>query len=82
MVSQNHRGPRFITNPPIALREPLHFDRSDPSPVELAVLRALGVERLEFRPTRERERVVPERVLRQQRMAAQERARLAAAGRA
>jgi hypothetical protein len=80
-VSQNHRGPRFITNPPIALREPMRFDRPDPSPVELAVLNALGVERLEFRPTRERERVVPERVLRQQRMAAEERARLAAAAR-
>jgi hypothetical protein len=80
-ASQNHRGPRFITNPPIALREPMRFDRPDPSPVELAVLHALGVERLEFRPARERERVVPERMVRQQRMAAQERARLAAAAR-
>jgi hypothetical protein len=78
-VSQNHRGPRFITNPPIALREPMRFDRSDPSPVELAVLHALGVERFDYRPTGARERVVPERVLRQQRMAAEERARLAAA---
>jgi hypothetical protein len=83
-VSQNHRGPRFITNPPIALREPMRFDRHNPadhSPVERAVLRALGVERLEFRPTGEREGVVPERVLRQQRMADEERARLAAASR-
>jgi hypothetical protein len=83
-VSQNHRGPRFITNPPIALREPMRFDRDDPaehSLVERAVLRALGVERLAFHPTRERERVVPERVLIQQRMAEDERARLAAAER-
>jgi len=45
------------------------------------VLRALGVERLAFRPTRERENVVPERVLIEQRMAEDERARLAAAER-
>jgi hypothetical protein len=83
-VSQNHRGPRFITNPPIALRAPMRFDRDDPaehSPVERAVLRALGVERFAFRPTREREQVVPERVLLQQRMAAEEQVRLAAAER-
>jgi hypothetical protein len=81
-VSQNHRGPRFITNPPIALREPMRFDRADPaehSIVERAVLRALGADRFEFRPAGERERVVPERVLRQQRMAEEERERLAAA---
>ena len=48
-VSQNHRGTaRFITNPPITLREPM------------------------------RQRVVPERVLRQQRMSEEEQARLAA----
>jgi hypothetical protein len=84
-VSQNHRGPRFITNPPIALREPMRFDRPDPadrSPVEQAVLRGLGVDRLDFRATGEREQVVPERVLRQRRMAEQEQARLAAADRA
>jgi hypothetical protein len=82
-VSQNHRGTaRFITNPPIALREPMDFDRDDPaerSPVERAVLRALGVERLAFRPTAPREDVVPERVRRQARMREQEQARLAAA---
>jgi hypothetical protein len=86
-VSQNHRGTaRFITNPPITLREPMRFDRSDPaeqSPVERAVLRALGVERLRFAATGPRERVVPERELRQRRMREEERARLAdaAAGR-
>jgi hypothetical protein len=83
-VSQNHRGPRFITNPPITLREPMRFDRADPaehSLVERAVLRALGVQRYDFRPAGEREQVVPERVLRQRRMAEEERARLTAASR-
>jgi hypothetical protein len=82
-VSQNHLGTaRIITNPPIALKEPMRFDRPDPtdhSPVERAVLRALGVERLDYRPTGARETIVPERVLRQRRMLEEERARLAAA---
>jgi hypothetical protein len=82
-VSQNHRGTaRFITNPPIALRQPMDFDRPDPedqSPVERAVLRALGVERLDYEPTAAREDVVPERVLRQERMREEEQARLAEA---
>jgi len=81
--SQNHRGTaRFITNPPIALREPMRFDRDDPaehSPVERAILRALGVERLDYRPAAPREDVVPERVLRQGRMREEEEARLAEA---
>jgi hypothetical protein len=81
--SQNHRGKaRFITNPPIALREPMRFDRVDPaehSPVERAVLRALGVERLDYRPAAPREDVVPERVRRQERMREEEEARLAEA---
>jgi hypothetical protein len=82
-VSQNHRGTaRFITNPPITLTEPMRFDRDDPaehSPVERAVLRALGVERLDYRPAAPREDVVPERVRRQERMREQEEARLAEA---
>jgi hypothetical protein len=82
-ASQNHRGTaRFITNPPIALREPMQFDRPDAdehSPVERAVLRALGVERLDYQPAAARENVVPERVLRQERMAEEEQARLAEA---
>jgi hypothetical protein len=68
-VSQNHRTPRFITNPPIELEAPMDFNREDPadfSVVERAVLRALGLDRLDYRPTGERERVVPERVLREQ----------------
>ena len=65
-TSQNVlRAQRLITNPPISLREPMDFDRPDPadsSPVERAVLRGLGVDRLDFRPTAPREAVVPERL--------------------
>jgi len=50
--SQNPSGTaRFITNPPVALREPMNFNRENPadfSPVERAVLHALGVERLDY----------------------------------
>jgi ectoine hydroxylase-related dioxygenase (phytanoyl-CoA dioxygenase family) len=56
--SQNHSGKaRFITNPPVALKEPMRFDRENPedfSPVELAVLKALGVERLDYQIEGER----------------------------
>ena len=82
-ASQNVLGiPRFITNPPAHLREPMDFNRGDPadfSPVEQAVLRGLGVERYDFQPTAPREKIVPERVRRQQRMLEEEKARLAAA---
>jgi hypothetical protein len=74
------RRPRLITNPPVHLAEPMRFDRPDPndfSLIERAVLRGLGVDRYEFRPTAPREAVVPERVRRQARMKAEERARLA-----
>ncbi len=84
-VSQNVRGTaRLITNPPIALREPMRFDRDDPaefSPVERAVLRGLGVDRYRFELRGERENVVPDRVRRQQQRQLEEEARLAAAGR-
>jgi hypothetical protein len=73
------RRPRFITNPPVHLAEPMRFDRPDPadhSLIERAVLRGLGVDRCEFRPAAGREEVVPERVSRQARMKAEEQARL------
>lgn len=83
-VSQNHLGvARFITNPPIALKEPMNFNRENPaefSLVERAVLDGLGVEGLDFQPTAPRERVVPERVRRQEKMRQEEQARLANAG--
>jgi hypothetical protein len=56
---------RLITNPPVHLKEPMDFNRENPedfSPVELAVLRGLGVDRYDFQPTAPRERIVPERV--------------------
>ena len=72
--------PRFITNPPVKLKEPMNFNRDNPadfSPVEQAILNALDVERLDFKPTAEREAVVPERVRRQAKMLEEEKARLA-----
>jgi hypothetical protein len=78
--SRNHlRRPRFITNPPLTLAQPMRFDRPDPSPVERAVLRALGVDSYPFAATTPREEIVPERVARQQAMKADEDRRLAAA---
>jgi hypothetical protein len=75
---------RFIVNPPVKLREPACFARerpSDYSPVERAVLRALGVERHEFAPSRPREAVVPERLARE-RAIWEERARAVGGARA
>jgi hypothetical protein len=64
-TSQNMKCiPRFLTNPPIKLKEPMQFNRENPddfSPVELAILRALGVERLDFKPTAPREQVISKR---------------------
>lgn len=78
--SANHSGkPRFLTNPPLALKRPMKFHRrsGDPySPVEQAVLRGLGLEALEFTPTAPRERVTPARARNQRRMLREERARL------
>ncbi|MEZ0326692.1 MAG: phytanoyl-CoA dioxygenase family protein [Fimbriimonas sp.] len=81
-ASQNPlKAIRIITNPPVHLNEPMRFDReqlADHSPVEQAVLRALGVERYAFRPAADRERIVPERVKRQERLRQEELARAAA----
>ena len=81
--SQNHSGKaRFITNPPLSLKEPMQFDRADPadfSPVERAVLLGLGVDRLDFQPAAPRERIVSEGMKRKQKMLEEEQARLAAA---
>ena len=82
-ASNNPSGrARFITNPPISLKEPMNFNRADPadfSPVERGVLRGLGVERLDFQITGQRERIVPERVKRQQKMLEEQKERLATA---
>jgi len=63
----NLRIPRVITNPPVSLREPFDFKRSNPedySPVELKTIKALGSTPeagYEFAPTAPRQRIVPER---------------------
>ena len=79
-ASRNPSGrARFITNPAVALTAPMDFNRADPadySLVERAILRALDVERLDFRPTAPRERVVPEREARQARMLTEQKQRL------
>lgn len=79
-ASQNPSGrARFITNPPVALKKPMNFNRNNPddfSPVELAVLRGVGKERLDFKPTAPRERLVPERVKRQKKMLEEQKKRL------
>ena len=80
--SQNHSGrARFITNPPVSLKEPMQFDRADPaefSPVERAILQGLGVDRLDFHPTSPRERIVSEGMKRKQKMLEEEQARVSA----
>ena len=80
-ASQNLSGrARFITNPPVALKEPMNFNRDAPddfSPVELAVLRGLREDRLDFKPIGPRERLVPERVKRQKAMLEEQKKRLA-----
>ena len=57
--SPNHSGRvRFITNPPVILKEPLNLNREnkeDFSLLELATLHALGLERLNFKPMHPRE---------------------------
>ena len=76
------RVPRYITNPPVHLIEPMRFDRPDGdfSLVERAVLRGLGVDRYEFAAQGPRERLVPERVAIQESMKRAELERLSAAG--
>jgi hypothetical protein len=53
--SQNHSGrPRFMSNPPVILKEHMNLNRGDAagfSLLERTTLHALGVDRLDFRPT-------------------------------
>ena len=57
--SQNVLGvPRFMTNPPVVLKEPMNLNRErleDFSLLERATLHYLGLERLDFQPTAPRE---------------------------
>ncbi|EPQ51052.1 hypothetical protein GLOTRDRAFT_141198 [Gloeophyllum trabeum ATCC 11539] len=81
-ASKNYlRIPRVITNPPVGLKEPFNFNREDPdefSLVEKKTLKALGVERLDFKPTTERRRIVPKRMLLANKMLEDEKKRLEA----
>lgn len=73
--SPNHSGiARFITNPPVHYREPMRFDRprAEQSPVEQAIMRHLGVERLDYRITGKRELLDPRLVHEQGRKEAEE----------
>ena len=72
--------PRLITNPCVSFKEPMQFDRpneKDFSPVELAILRALGKKSYSFKPTTERCKLVPERIERFRKLKEEELARLA-----
>jgi len=56
------RNERFITNPEISLNAPQNFNRENPddfSLLELKTLRELGLDRLDFKITRERKRFYP-----------------------
>ncbi|PPQ75467.1 hypothetical protein CVT24_013318 [Panaeolus cyanescens] len=81
-ASKNYlRIPRVITNPPVSLKEPFNFNRENPeeySLVEKKTLKALGVDRFPFTPATERRRIVPARVLAQQKMMEDEKRRLEA----
>lgn len=54
------RVPRFMSNPPVVLKEPMNFNRANPedfSLLEKATLHYLGLERLNFQPTHARDAV-------------------------
>lgn len=73
--------PRFITNPPVAFKEPMNFNREnsdDFSLVEKVVLNAFGVERLDYQITGERERYYTEFRRTRERMLEEQKERLAA----
>ena len=57
--SNNHsQNVRFMTNPPVVLKEPMNLNRDDPddfSLIERATLHGLGKDRYDFRPAAPRE---------------------------
>jgi hypothetical protein len=88
-ASRNNKGvPRMITNPPVSLRQPFEYSRSDKnySLVERKTLLELGVDPMQFVgnggysfiKTTERQAVVPERLKVQAQWKAEADARLAA----
>ncbi|EJU05744.1 hypothetical protein DACRYDRAFT_75103 [Dacryopinax primogenitus] len=81
-ATKNHiQQPRFITNPPVAVKEPFNFNRENPedySLVELKTLRALGKDRFPFKITGTRDHVTAPRVPFQQAILEEELERLVA----
>jgi hypothetical protein len=75
------RRPRFVTNSTLMLAEPMRFDRpdGDHSPVERAILRALGTDGYTFTAAGPRTRIVSDMSLEHERTKAEESRRLAAA---
>jgi hypothetical protein len=81
----NLRIPRIITNPPVGLKQPFNFSREreeDYSLVERKTLKALGMDRLDYKITTERRKLVPKRAIDQTKVLEEEKMRLVAAGRA
>jgi len=80
-ASKNHtRIPRIITNPPVSLKEPFIFNRENPdeySLVEKKTLKALGVDKLDYKITTERRRIIPKRLIEANRLFEEEKKRLA-----
>ena len=76
------RGKRVITNPPVSLLEPFRFSRENEdeySIVELKTIKEIGKENAcSWKPTREREAVIPERLKAQAQLMKDELARLEA----
>lgn len=74
------RNPRIITNPPVQLKEPFHFNRKDRSQlsiVERKTLQNLGKDRLQWWKIKgSREFVVPDRLKTQDQLKEQELERL------
>jgi hypothetical protein len=55
------RKPRFMSNPPIVLKEPMNLNRANPqdfSLLERATLHYLGLERYDFKPAAPRESIL------------------------
>ena len=80
-ASKNYtRKHRIITNPPVSLKEPFNFNREnsdDFSLVELKTLKELGVDKLDFKITTERRRIIPKRLIEANRRLEEEKKRLA-----
>lgn len=81
-ASKNHtRAVRLITNPPVSLKQPFEFNRSNPadfSIVERKTLKDLGVDRLDFTPAAPRLRITPKRLDVQSQLLAEELERMKA----